>query len=179
MITTNYKGEKFHLDGMKLFKELDSICQSLKDNFKKSGKFHSVKSIMDSSFNELWDLKPNNEDNKWSKNEFKGIYAFVQIKNGKVEFKYIGISQRIRNRFWEHTKRKRKSDASWAYLMSKEFNPGFSKLVAENKIPFYQKKHIHPLYFTFVPIDDNMLLHIAEVYCVNKLRSYWNTFETH
>lgn len=46
-------------------------------------------------------------------------------------------------------------------------------------IPIVQKKYIFLCRFTFVLIPDNMLMHIAEVYCVNKLKAKWNSFETH
>jgi len=49
----------------------------------------------------------------------------------------------------------------------------------ELRIADFQKEHIHPLRFTFLPIEDNMLLHMAEAYCVNKLKVKWNSFETH
>jgi len=57
--------------------------------------------------------------------------------------------------------------------------PNMTKEQREKKIPEYKKKYIHPLKYTFCPIDDNMFLHIAEVYCVNKLKAHWNSFETH
>lgn len=53
------------------------------------------------------------------------------------------------------------------------------KAEAERIIPLVQKNYIYPCRFTFVLIPDNMLMHIAEVYCVNKLKAEWNSFETH
>jgi len=118
-------------------------------------------------------------DNNDSKNEFKGLYAFANVKNGVVDFQYIGISQTIRRRFNAHVRRTTRPEASWAYLMIKKDFPNLNKEERELKIPEYQKKIIYPQNFTFVLIDDNMLMHIAEVFCVNNLKSYWNSFETH
>ena len=131
------------------------------------------------SFNQIWDVEPNKHDNKYSRNEFKGLYAFAAVNRNKVDFRYIGISQTIRRRFAGHVKRKTRQEATWAYLMAKCDFPDLDISNREEKIPIYQREIIYPLKFTFHTIDDNMLMHMAEVYCVNKLKAYWNTFETH
>lgn len=180
MTRLNYKGEKYFDTSFKLLDDLETICNTLIKNLKTKGRSYTSANIVKAkSFNELWQLEPNNCDNKFSKKEFKGIYAFAKVDQNRISFEYIGISQTIRRRFSAHTKRITRQEASWAYLMIKK---NFAKLTAqqrEKRIPEYQKKFIYPLKFTFCPIDDNMLLHIAEVYCVNKLQAYWNSFETH
>lgn len=177
----NYKNEKYFDTSPKLLVELDRICEMLVKNLKTKGKSYTAEEIVKSkSFNALWDEKPNKLDNKYSKNEFKGVYAFASVdKQNKIDFMYVGISQTTRRRFSAHTKRTTRPEASWAYLMIKRDFPKLTKEQREKKIPEYQKKVIYPLRFTFCPIDDNMLLHIAEVYCVNKLKAFWNSFETH
>ena len=181
MAKENYKGEKFFETSSKLLTELDAICETIVGNLKTKGKSYATEEIVEAkSFNELWQVKPNKHDNKYSTKEFKGIYAFASVdKNKKIDFKYIGISQTTRRRFSAHTKRTTRAEASWAYLMIKRDFPNMTKEQREMKIPEYQKKFIYPLRFTFCPVDDNMLLHIAEVYCVNKLKAHWNSFETH
>ena len=180
MTKENYKGEKYFDTSSKLLTELDTICDTLVKNLKTKGKSYTAEEIVNAdSFNKLWQETPNKHDNKYSKNEFKGVYAFATVDKGKIDFKYIGISQTTRRRFGAHTKRTTRPEASWAYLMIKHDYPKLTLEQREKKIPEYQKKIIYPLRFTFCPVDDNMLLHIAEVYCVNKLKAHWNSFETH
>ncbi|MES2006328.1 MAG: GIY-YIG nuclease family protein [Bacteroidota bacterium] len=177
----NYKKEKY-FDTASLITYLDEVCATLITNFLTPGRNHLVKDLMnvkDRDFNALWHAAHNNEENKHSKNEFKGIYAFATVDRNDVDFHYIGISQTIRRRFGKHTLKKRKNEASWAYLMAKHHHPDLSNEDRQLKIPEYQQKYIHPVRFTFCQVDDHMLMHIAEVYCANKLRAEWNTFETH
>ena len=176
----NYKGEKF-FETSKLISYLDEISAQLVANFKSDINSHFVNHILDTnSFNSLWNDCPNNLENKHSKNEYKGIYAFANVdRNGQVDILYIGISQTIRRRFYKHTTRDRKNEASWAYLMIKHQHPELSILDRQLKIREYQEKIMYPIKFTFILINDNMLMHIAEVYCANKLKAEWNTFETH
>ncbi|MBX2960261.1 MAG: GIY-YIG nuclease family protein [Flavobacteriales bacterium] len=175
----NYNNEPFISTDLNLLKELDSISEKLHKNMITEGKSFIVKDILDKKkFNSFWDFEPHDE-NKYTKKEYKGIYAFASVTNGIVNFKYIGISQTIKRRFNAHTKRTTRQEASWAYLMIKKDLVEKTLKERESYIPIYQKEKIYPLRFTFFPIEDNMLLHIAEVYCVNKLHSYWNSFETH
>ena len=175
----NYKGEKY-FEPETLIHYLDNVCEALIANFQTNNKSYFVKDIIEAnSFNNLWDESPNNFDNKHSKNEYKGIYAFADVVNGEVDFLYVGISQTIRRRFGKHTTRNRKNEASWAYLMIKHHFLELSIAERQLKIPEYQQKIIYPIKFSFCLINDNMLMHIAEVYCANKLKAQWNTFETH
>ncbi|MBH8571184.1 hypothetical protein [Hymenobacter negativus] len=160
--------------------QLDTICETLVNNLSTNNKSYTVEEIIKAkSFNKLWEHAPNTPDKKNSKNEFKGLYAFALVDKSGIDFMYVGISQRTRDRFSDHTKRKKRNYASWAYSMIKSSFPDLSKKEWEEKIPTYQKEHIYPLRFTFCPIDDNMLLHLAEVYSANKLKAKWNSFETH
>ena len=100
MTKQNYKGEKYFDSIRKLIKDLDIICNALAKKFKSFEKSYTVSDIIKAkSFNSLWKVKPNKHDNKYSKKEFKGIYAFATVKNKKIEFMYIGISQTIRRRW--------------------------------------------------------------------------------
>jgi hypothetical protein len=180
MRENNYKGEMYLDTSHTLLIKLDAICETLIHNLKTNGKSYIVEEIIkNKSFNKLWEHAPNTPDKKNSKKEFKALYAFATCDNDKIDFMYMGISQRTRGRFSDHTKRNKSKDASWAYLMIKHNYPLLTRVQRENKISEYQKKSIHHLRFTFYPIDDNMLLHLAEVYCVNKLKAFWNSFETH
>lgn len=182
MRAENYKGEKYLDLSGQLFAQLDALCQELISRLKTAQKSYSVEDIIKikpKNFNSLWEHLPNTPDKTNSKNEFKGLYAFAVVEGDSVDFMYIGISQRTRARFSDHTKRSKSKDASWAYMMVKHAFPDLTRADREALIVDFQKEWIHPLRFTFCPIDDNMLLHLAEVYCVNRLRAKWNSFETH
>lgn len=170
---SNYKGESFFATGPKLLNQLEAIASELQRNMKdpkRRFKASDILSIRTNSFKKFWpDIEPLNPEHKHSKDEYKGLYAFALIEKSKISWQYIGISQTIKRRFKGHTLRKSKNSASWAYLMAR----------SEAEIPRTQEKFIHSCYFTFVQIKDNMLLHIAEVYCVNKFKAHWNSFETH
>ena len=178
----NYKGEKYLDLSGPLFTRLDALCEELISSLKTDQKSYAVADIIKTKpkdFNGLWEHLPNAPDKKSSKKEYKGLYAFAVVDGEQVDFMYIGISQRTRGRFTDHTKRRKSKDASWAYMMVKHAFPDLDRAAREARIADYQKELIHPLRFTFCPIDDNMLLHLAEVYCVNRLRVKWNSFQTH
>lgn len=171
--SVNYKGEPYLPTGRSLIEKLEGISQELHRRMKTPGMHHKASDILairSDSFKILWPEElPLNPDHRHSKNEYKGLYAFAIRAEAGINWQYIGISRTIKRRFKGHTLRKSKNSASWAYLMAK----------SETEIPEIQKKRIYPCYFTFVQIEDNMLLHMAEVYCVNMFRSEWNSFETH
>lgn len=176
----NYNDEEYIETSTELFDKLKYISDTLTDNLKTSEKSYYVEEIIKAkSFNKLWDLTTNNDENKYSKNEYKGIYIFAAVEDNKVDVKYIGISQTIKRRFFHHTRRTTRQEATWAYLMINHEHKDKNKIEKETLIPFYQKKFIYPLKFTFYQIDNDMLLHFAESFCVNHLKSYWNTFKTH
>ena len=177
----NYKDEKYFNTTINLLAELDKIAETLVQNFKTEGKSYPVQEILEAkSFEKLWQVQPNNHTNRNAKKEYRGVYAFATVDKDNINFEYIGISQTTKRRFKSHTKRTTSGESSWAYLMIKHENPNLTtRELRTEKIKEYQQKRIHPLRFTFCPVDDNMLLHIAEVYCVNKLKSHWNSFETH
>jgi len=180
MRTKNYQDESFLETGNNLFNIVERICKDL--NTKMKSESYQVKDIIRISKNRFITLWPNNEpnklDNKHVKNEYKGIYAFAtKSRQGTIDWQYIGISQTIKRRFRGHTTGKTKNDATWAYLMAKNSNKTIKNPIS--KIEDFQLEHIYPCYFTFVKIDNDMLLHLCEVYCVNKLKSFWNTFKTH
>lgn len=174
MRAKNYKGEGFLSVDSDLIAKLEDIAWRLEQNLLSLDHHYLAGDILKrgrNAFHKCWpNLIPNNPNNPHSKNEFKGLYGFAfKSRNGKLDWQYIGISKTIKRRFKGHAIRKTKSDASWAYLMCR----------TQSKIPRIQKNHIHLCYFSFVMVDDNFLLHLAEAYCVNKFKALWNSFETH
>jgi len=101
-----------------LFTRLDDISDTLINNFRNENKSYPVEDLTkikrNLEFNQLWEHQSNIPDKKNSKNEFKGLHAFALIDNDTVDFMYVGISQRTRARFSDHTKGKKSKYASWA-----------------------------------------------------------------
>jgi len=177
----NFRKEHFIKTGAKLIKELDKIVNKLKFRMSSKKYSFSVKKLSKTkSINGLWNGNFNSTKKGHEHKDYAGIYAFAIMRKGVCEFQYIGISQTILRRFYDHTKLKPKNKASWAFLMAKhKYNLKHNLPNAEEMIPKVQEDFIRSCKFTFLPISNSMLMHIAEVYCVNKLKSKWNTFETH
>jgi len=180
----NYKEEAFLNIDNTLQERLDEIAEQIKTQLTTPGQyliFNDHPKFGRREFKKFWEhVSINNSDgNKYSKNEHKGLYAFGEITDGKLQVLYIGISKTIRRRFFGHSTMKEKNAATWAYTILKHQNPLLSKEERQALIPDLQNTLIKKCRFTFVNEDSNMLMHLAEVYCANKLKSYWNSFETH
>lgn len=180
----NYKEEPFLEINNDLQLRLDEIAERIKTQLITPGEylvFNDHSKFGRKEFKNFWKhVSINNENgNKYSKNEYKGIYAFGEVVNGDLRVLYIGISKTIRRRFFGHSTMKEKNAATWAYTILKHQNPQLSKEERQALIPELQNSLIKNCRFTFVKEDSNMLMHLAEVYCANKLKSYWNSFETH
>ncbi len=200
----NFKEELFIPTDDRLWKNLAAIADQLRDQMLDEKKHFHVSELATLGrrafiakwhFLETYTWKNRQESKK--KDEFCGIYAFAEKKDGKVNFLYIGISRTIIQRFSQHHKGKLTNQATWAWLMAKEDakekdNSFWEQVMLPkkrletygtevvNKIGLMQNIIKDNCYFTFVPIkDDHMLMHFAEVYCVNHLEAYWNTFVTH
>jgi hypothetical protein len=172
----NYKGEKYSVVGEQLLERLESISIELRTNLLSNDKSFLVAHIIkERNFNSVFiGVSPNYLEHKYYKNEHNGLYAFAIVQKRNVDFQYIGISKTIKKRFGDHVKSKAKNNANWAYLMAQhtgDLNPIM-------KIPAKQLE-IHGMRFTFIHIDNPNLRLMAEVYCANKFRSFWNSFDTH
>ena len=187
MFKINYKKESFINTGTSLLNDLDKLSRQLFKQLNTKGMYCNVNELLNDNFNDFWDktgIQPNNYDNKHSKNEYCGIYAFSIQRGNKTFVKYIGISKTIRRRFRMHTSRGSMESSSWTYLMLKEYyeiKKGQKIKGKKQKVDFIRKKEIYPCRFTFItiPPGKSMLLHLAEAFCVNKLHSKYNSFETH
>jgi hypothetical protein len=183
MRSTNYNEEAYFTCDGNLIKQLDGYCDELESRmnnsrFLVSDMLNHKKSIFQNCWSDLVFNAPIGKQEK--KNEIMGLYAFATKKGDKLDWKYIGISRTMMMRFSHHTKSNHKSSATWAYQLAKKYveKEELSKAI-QIHIKKYQEEIIHPCYFTFIQIDDNMLLHIAEVYAVNKFQAEWNSFKTH
>lgn len=176
MRIANYKDEEFTISGNKLLQKLETFASDLESNMLSNDKSFIVSKIPHKKiFDELFiSVIPNYHAHKTYKNEHNGLYAFALVEQDKVNFQYIGISRTIRRRFLNHTRGKAKSTASWAFLMAQN-----DELEDALKRLSLKQLEMQIMRFTFIHIDNPFLRHMAEVYCANKLKSYWNTFETH
>ncbi len=184
MFKINYKKEKFLRLNRKMMNDLDKLASGLKRNLRDPKKSLIVSELIGiNNFNKAWsNIKPNNNTNAHSKNEFKGIYAFA-VNEGSFNVCYIGISRTIRRRFYDHANGQSENRSSWVFLMAKQkMKDKYVLLTKSEKKALFkkiQKNKVHSCKFTFIAINDNMFMHLAEVYCVNKLHSFYNSFETH
>lgn len=180
----NYKGETYLKFDISFQERLNEIADQLADQLITPGKhivYNEHPKLGVKEFNNFWNEIPvNNPDgNKYSKNDWKGVYAFGEYTNNNLNVLYIGISQTIRRRYFKHTKEKNREAATWAYTILRHQNRDLPKEEVIRMIPNIQNSLIKNCRFTFIKEDDNMLMHLAEVYCANKLKAYWNSFETH
>ncbi len=183
MRSTNYNGESYFTCDSDLIKQLDGYCEELErrmynSSFLVSNMLNHKKSIFQNCWPALKFNAPIEKQEK--KNEIMGLYAFAMKEEDKLDWKYIGISRTIMKRFSHHTKSNHKSSATWAYQLAKKYECK-EELSKSIQIPIkkYQEEIIHSCCFAFIEIDDSMLLHIAEVYAVNKFKAEWNSFKTH
>lgn len=192
--TVNFKGEPFLDTSEPIYRRLTDIALLLTEQLKDDAKSKIVSEVtglikMGDSFEEIWGVEPNNKREKNPKREFKGIYLFAEKTVDGYKPVYVGISQTIGRRFRGHTMSDRKQNATWAYMMAKfehthSLTGKYDKMVSvpkalEQKWITEKQKWIKDLRFTFYLIDDNTLMHLAEVFCSAHLKCKWNTFETH
>jgi hypothetical protein len=181
----HFNGEEFLTINDKLNSELieiaNSLCHQIKENYLDLNTYKKKLYLKD-----YWkkELVNNPDGNVHSKNEYFGIYAFATLEGDDVSFQYIGISQTIRRRFNGHMGSNDRGTATWAYRIARHKYKKKTPEECEKLIDKMREMYIKPCRFTFVPInrvnnDSHMFLHLAEVFCANYLKSYWNTFETH
>src|SRR4051812_40325886 len=111
----NYKNEPFlNLDDNLIFR-LDAIANQLTNQLASSSQsllISEYEKFGEKEFKQFWNHIPNNNEdgNKHSKKEHKGIYCFGQFENDDLNVLYVGISQTIRRRFFKHVRTKSKTD---------------------------------------------------------------------
>lgn len=153
-------------------------CKTLGELYKEeNGKIIRIKS----EFDKLG-YKPNSTLNRKAKtnNEFKGIYVFAEIDNGKIIPRYVGISGTIFRRLKQHGWGKLHNEATLAYLKA----ASKSKYKGERKhYPYLeiekQQKIIRQYKVALLPEPLDFDLYFMEVYFAGKLKTLWNSFKTH
>lgn len=131
-----------------------------------------------------WHFNPDNraENSRDKCDEVKGFYIFYEFNGTDWQPCYVGISQTIIRRLHQHLTYRNKSSASLAYLMAKH-KAGRrltqTEFDAKEYRPAFQEK-IKKMKVRVVPYDgDSYQLQILEVLLAVKLKTYWNSFETH
>lgn len=194
MKTENYKQEKYLTIDQNLLNELEDVVLKIREQMKTPGMHYPVAELMKYSrkeFFKMWDeqvfksytKQPYQKDlGKKEVDEYRGIYVFATEKDGDLHYEYVGISRGIRQRFKWHVSGTIKNHATWAWMMLKHEKKADSMTSNEEIkkcLKAKQEEIIHDCLFTFVPIASDMMLHLAEIYCANHLRTHWNSFRTH
>ncbi len=114
--------------------------------------------------------------------DFVGCY--VLMDKGKPV--YVGISRTVIQRLLQHVKGRTHYDASLAYRIACKKHPHSASRSDAMEDPSFAeafeqaKAYLGALSVAFIPIEDDVELHLFEVYCAMELdTSEWNSFRTH
>lgn len=130
----------------------------------------------------------NSTNKKYNGKEIKGLYVFAEEVNGIAQPFYVGISQTVIRRLRQHVFGTGHNQATLAYLMARtEYNRIENKPYSGKREDLeyfinhrarYQSE-IRKARFAIKEINDDYLLHMAEVFVACHFKSKWNSFETH
>lgn len=114
--------------------------------------------------------------------DFPGCYVFVE----RTRPLYVGISRKVITRVIQHFRGRTHYDASLAYAIAQRRLPtpgqrGQAMAQSEFRREFYEaQKYLKTLEVAFVDIENDLELHLFEVYAAMTLdTSELNTFRTH
>lgn len=120
---------------------------------------------------------------KENEKDFKGLYVFSHKKNAF----YVGISRGVIKRILQHIKGKSHNTSTLAYKIgilkynnenNKPYNKTRTELNFENYVePF--KEFLSKQNIAFISIENDEELALFEIFCSMKLKTKFNTFETH
>jgi hypothetical protein len=109
----------------------------------------------------------------------KGAYVFYE--NDKMV--YVGISQNIANRIYQHIKGTTHFSATFAIKILKTDNSKLKdkprKDFCSNVIQRAQEERISKMKFSFIEINEDNELYLFEVWLAMNENTKYNTFETH
>lgn len=201
MNAVNFKDEKFLTFDDQLLKDLKDIEDRIRLQFQTPGKHYPVAELLQHSGNKFFNLWNEKEFPTYMKKtekkeakEYRGIYVFASERDGRLHYDYVGISRGVKQRFQWHATGTIINHATWAWLMvaEKEQLKADRKANKDNKeglkahkqkvkelLKARQADVIHRCKFTFVHVESDMMLHLAEIYCASHLQTHWNSFRTH
>jgi len=180
----NYKEEAFPLEKLTSIDEFEIVLKNIKDNFNNnnvvsaqeiinaSSEKNGIKTLFRKTFGEI--------------ETTKGVYVYAEkLDNNGFRPIYVGISKSIVERKRQHLVRTDKGTATLALKIARHV--GHISDEEENKervtgaIKTVQDEYLKNLWITIHPYPDtsNFLLPMLEIYLAIKLKTYWNTFETH
>jgi len=139
-------------------------------------KLHILKDFKDLKFND--------------RNDFRELYV-IYFKENPV---YVGISERLIKRVNSHIKGDNYRTSAFAYQVAKKrylkdnngnfINPKSGKDYTRKE--FYELKlvasaraEVTKMKIRILPIQDEIQLYLFEVYCAMKLKTAFNSFDTH
>lgn len=128
-------------------------------------------------------IKPDWINENSNKNDFKGLYVFL---DGKKPF-YIGISKGVIKRILQHVKGTNHNTATLTYkigLLKFESEEGAKYEGARKDLDF--EHYVLPFRnilmkqnVAFIPIESDEELVLFEIFCSMEFKTMLNTFETH
>lgn len=127
----------------------------------------------------------NSTNRKYSGKEIKGVYVLVNETNKPY---YVGISQTIIRRLKQHVFGKSHNHATLTYLIAKHDYQNVEDKVyigARSDLQYFTKhregiqEKLRNSRVLIKEIDNNFVMHAAEVYLACHYKCYWNCFETH
>ena len=146
--------------------------------FNEKGKYYEKNNALFSKIGFNTSLKKNGPIN-----EIKGLYIFYEDDTPV----YVGISRKLIRRLRNHFLGKSHFEASLVYLMARhEYDQKYGLYIGERKdFPFeeyrkrLQQKMLNDWKIEVIPELDNYKLYYLEIILACKLKTYWNSFETH
>lgn len=185
---TNFKGEPIPTLA-NLNSRADELCKNIREEFANKdttaiqSSEHLSKysaSVKKNSYKKKQDREAFMKDKFYNRkkafDDIKGFYVFAELKNRNWVPIYIGISQRVIERLRQHLFRKSESSATLACLMC-----GIErKKITSAHIESEQEKKLRKMAVKVFPFHgNNYHLQILEIMLAAKLKTYWNSFETH
>ncbi len=149
-----------------------------------TGKVAATKKLIkDGKVKEEWLRNYETKNGNQKKEDFKGLYIFL---NKDKPF-YVGISKCVIGRIFNHTKGHSHNTSTLAYnigLIRYEIMTGRKHTGNRNDLNF--KTEVEPIKefllkqrIAFLPIENDEELYLFEIFCSMKLKTILNKFETH
>lgn len=185
----NYKNEPYPeklVDLLDKSNELaDSILQRL--NSEECTKVADLYEVLDGKFfrnkNRFDSLGYVANEPKDKPKEFKGLYIFGDVVNGKVIPVYVGISRSVFRRLKQHAWGKLHNECTLAYLKTRHQWEKDGKKAERNSITnedmLHAKEIIQNYKVALVGVENDYDLYFLEVALAGIFKTKWNSFRTH
>lgn len=115
---------------------------------------------------------------KRKKNEIKGLYFFAELKQGKINPMYVGISRTICRRIYHHGFGYDDNQSSLAYIIASH-KKGKAKNRKSLKHMQLGKDIVKNFRVVVYPLNDDYEMYFFEVVIAGILKTKYNKFKTH